>query len=231
MQNEFEYIFDLPDQGWGAATAVLIFYLVYVLVLTIVGTVQYVLQSVGLYSIAKRRGIHNPWLAWIPVGSSWMIGCISDQYQYVVKGKVRNKRKTLLVLNILSVIIAVAFVVCNVVLMGSLFSSMEGPEALDALTPVLLMMLFALVVTGISIAMTVITYIALYDLYTSCDPGNSVLFLILGIFFSIAQPLLIFLCRNKDLGMPPRKPQPAVEPPQWQPPQPPVEPWENNPEA
>jgi len=226
MQNEFEYLFDLPTQGETVATAVMIFYLIYLLVLMLVGTAQYVLQSVGLYSIAKRRGIHNPWLAWIPVGSSWMIGCISDQYQYVVKGKIRNKRKALLVLNILSAIISVVFIVCYAVLMGSLFGSMEGPEAFYALAPVLLSMVFALVAVGISVAMTVIMYIALYDLYVSCDPGNGVLFLILGIIFNIAQPLLIFICRNKDIGMPPRKPQPAVEIPAT-----PTEPWENKPEA
>jgi len=231
MQNEFGILFDMPVQEQQTAVAVLIFYLVYCLVVMLVGTVQYVLQSVGLYIIAKRRGIRNPWLAWIPVGSSWMIGCISDQYQYVVKGKVRNKRKALLVLNILTITVGVVFAVCYGVLMGAMIGTNGSLEPVDALAPVLLSLLFVLVVAGISIALTVVMYIALYDLYTSCDPSNSVLFLILGIFIGIAQPLLIFICRKKDLGMPPRKPRPVVEAPQRQPPQPPKEPWENNPEV
>ena len=52
--------------------------------------VMYVFQSIGLYTIAKRRGIANPGLAWVPVAYSWILGSVSDQYQYVVRGKVCN---------------------------------------------------------------------------------------------------------------------------------------------
>ena len=58
--------------------------------------VMYVFQSIGLYTIAKRRGIANPGLAWVPVAYSWILGSVSDQYQYVVRGKVCNRRKILL---------------------------------------------------------------------------------------------------------------------------------------
>lgn len=60
----------------------------------------YVLTALALYTIAKRRGIKRPWLAWIPVADMWLLGCISDQYRYVTKGQVTNRRKTLLTLNI-----------------------------------------------------------------------------------------------------------------------------------
>ena len=43
--------------------------------------VSYVLLAWGLFTIAKRRGINKPWLAWIPVVNVWMLGCISDQYR------------------------------------------------------------------------------------------------------------------------------------------------------
>ena len=64
------------------------------------GIAAYVLLGLGLFALAKNRRIQNPWLAWIPVGNLWLLGCISDQYQYVVNGQVTNKRKALLVLNI-----------------------------------------------------------------------------------------------------------------------------------
>ena len=41
----------------------------------------YVLQALGLYTIAKRRGISNPWLAWVPVAWVWVLGSISDQFR------------------------------------------------------------------------------------------------------------------------------------------------------
>ena len=89
-----------------------------------------------------------------------------------------------------------------------------------------------------SIAATVMQYMCLYDLFCSCEPNHSTMYLVLSLVvqivaptFSVVKGILILACSSKDLGMPPRKPQSVVEPPQWQPPQPPAEPWENNPEA
>ena len=61
------------------------------------------------------------------------------------------------------------------------------------------------------IAVLVIRYIAMYDLYTSCTPQNNVLFLVLSIFFSVTEPFFVFFIRNKDEGMPPRRQQPRFE--------------------
>jgi len=90
-------------------------------------------------------------------------------------------------------------------------------------------------VSGVSIAVTVITYIALYDLFTSCDPKKNLLYLLLSIFVSITIPIFIFVCRNKELGMPPRKQNPAafippepVEMPPWRPVQNTADPWDNS---
>ena len=56
-----------------------------------------------------------------------------------------------------------------------------------------------------------------------------VLYLILNIFVSITLPIFIFICRNQDLGMPPKKAEEPVAPvepePAWLPQ--PEEPWNN----
>jgi hypothetical protein len=41
----------------------------------------------------------------------------------------------------------------------------------------------------------------MYDLYCSCDPDSSVLYLGLSILVNIG-PIFYFIFRNKDLGMP-----------------------------
>ena len=71
----------------------------------------YVLVALGLYTIAKRRGIRKPWLAWIPVANMWLLGCISDQYRYVARNQEKSKRKLMLTLTIIT-IIAVAVLLC-----------------------------------------------------------------------------------------------------------------------
>jgi len=76
----------------------------------------YVLTALGLYTIAKRRGIKRPWLAWIPVADMWLLGCISDQYRYVARGQVQNKRKTMLILNIVWMLLLIWVMVMLVVL-------------------------------------------------------------------------------------------------------------------
>ena len=68
----------------------------------------YVFGAISLYCIAQRRGIKNPWMAWVPVLNCWILGSISDQYRYVVKGQVRNRRTLLLVLKALQVLGCIA---------------------------------------------------------------------------------------------------------------------------
>ena len=191
-----------------------------------ISVTTYVLTAWGLYTIAQRRGIEKPWLAWIPVANAWTLGCISDQYRYVVKGENKSKRKVLIGLSIASVVCTIVFFVLmiigmvDVIRMGDLGSAAAASAALGSMGGALLMLI---PIAGISIAYTVIYYIALYDVYTSCDPKNSVVYLILSIFISVTAPFFLFFNRKKDFGMPPRRPDPMqYMPPQqnWQQPQP-----------
>ena len=186
----------------------------------LLGILSYIFTSLGLYTIAKRRGLRNPWLSWIPVANVWILGSLSDQYRYVVKGENKSKRKVLLVLNILSAAMGLALAITAVVLAGNVVNNvMRGmPEyaLMEALLgPGLLVLGLALPLAGIGIAYAVIYYMALYDLYTSCDPGNSVLFLVLSILIGASKPFFLFFSRERDDGMPPRRrPQPAYIPQQ-----------------
>ena len=202
-----EFIFD----GLGAGFAAL--YTVYSMVASSFGIALYVLRALGLYSIAKRRGINRPWMSWVPVLDLWVLGCISDQYQYVVNGKVRNKRKWLLGLSIAMAVLYIVFAVLIGVAVFGAVGGMTGSMSDNQLVATLLGPVMGLVVgliplVGIAIAVMVIRYVAMYDLYTSCNPQNNVLFLVLSIFFTVAEPFFLFFVRNKDEGMPPRRQQP-----------------------
>ena len=69
---------------------------------SILGIAVYVFTALALFTIAKRRGISKAWLAWIPVADMWILGSISDQFRYVVKGEVKSKRKILLTLSLIT---------------------------------------------------------------------------------------------------------------------------------
>ena len=208
-----------------------LFYWLYTMGMSLFGIAAYVLSALGIYSIAKRRGINHPWMSWVPVLNLWVVGCISDQYQYVVKGKNKNKRKWLLGLNIALAVVYIVFFVIFGVMAFNVVASAAGDISEAAILesmvgPAVAMLICVLPLMGLAIAVIVIRYIAMYDLYTSCNPQNNVLFLVLSIFFSVTEPFFVFFNRKKDDGMPPRRQQPQYIPPQpaYEPPR---EPWEN----
>lgn len=237
------------------------------MIASIIAIAAYVLGSLGFYGIATRRGIRHAWIAWVPIANGWLLGCISDQYQSVKFGKEKKKRIILLVLNILyglsiavMVVLCITMIVQMVIADGGLDfndptagyfpedsyvemlpSDPYGAEVEEELPEELMGPLFGMigayaVMLLTFLPMMIVQYMALYDVFRSCDPSSSVLFLLLSIFLGISS-FLVFACKDKDYGMPPRQTaQPACDP--WQPPyggpgdQPPQpvlperEPWE-----
>ncbi len=227
MSYEFE-AFEAIGAGMG------MFYAIYLIFCYGFAIVSYVLRSAGFYSIAKRRGINHAWMSWVPVLDLWVVGCISDQYQYVVKGKTKNKRKWLIGLSIALAVLYIVFLVFMGITIFNIASDTTGgmteDQIMDAIIgPVLGMVAGMLPLMGVALAVAVVRYFAMYDLYTSCNPQNNVLFLVLSIFFNVTEPFFVFFNRKKDGGMPPRRTEP--QPQAYIPPQPvyeaPQEPWEN----
>ena len=64
----------------------------------------YAIIAGALYMIATRRGVEKPWLAWVPVGQLWLLGAISDHYQFVVCRNKSSNRKTLFWLQVVLVV-------------------------------------------------------------------------------------------------------------------------------
>lgn len=95
---------------------------------TLIALVLYVLQALGLYTIAKRRGIGHAWLAFIPFVSMWILGGISDDYKNRSTGKKPVLRVVLLVLVIVSLVLSMSILSTSV---RVLFSFMTGEELLD----------------------------------------------------------------------------------------------------
>lgn len=180
---------------------------------SLLGIASYVLTGLALYTMAQNRGIKKPWLAWIPVVNVWLLGSLSDQYQYVVKGRRRSKRNWLLALNLLKNGAVAALIFYAVGMIGRALIGVLGHPADMFLSAA------AFVSTAgiVSAVYAVLYFMALYDVYTSMDPDLGVLFLVLSILMPVTRPFFLFFCRNKESGMPPRRPVPPV-----------AEPWEQN---
>lgn len=194
----------------------------------------YVLSALAMQTLATRRGLSHAWLSWVPVLNVWIMGSLSDQYRYVVKGQVKSKRKILLVLNLLSLLFGLIMAgVCIFMVVdlmsGAMYGVLESDMAQMVMGPALSVVGLSLPLAGVAIAAAVIRYMALYDVFTSMDPNNSVMFLVLSILFGVTEPFFLFFSRNKDGGMPPRRQEPVYEgPQQWQPQEPARERWEDD---
>ena len=200
-----------------------------------IGIASYVLTALAIQTMAQRRGLNNPWLAWIPVANCWLLGSLSDQYRYVVKRENTSRRKWLLGLRIAAALLTTAVVVLAIVVAaGAIHIAGYGARQHEILSnimgPLLAVAGVSLPLVGVSIAYAVIRYMALYDVYKSMDPNNCVVFLVLSILFHVTEPFFLFFSRNKDGGMPPRRqPEPAYaayEQPQWQQEAPEMDFWE-----
>ena len=198
--------------GMGVAIIYLIFYVLLIVLAIAVGVAAYILKSLSLYTIAKRRGLDKPWAAWIPIGDAWIIGCISDQYRYFTHTDYSERGRDLLKHGVgLAISYVVSFFFYIVYLVFMILSSTEAPAAIGA-SSLLMLGLCMFAAIGVMIFFMVRYYIryykALYDVYQSCNPQLPLLFLLLSIFVSYAMPVCLMICRNKDDGMPVAEPEP-----------------------
>jgi len=208
----FEYYYNFPFDS----EAMELFAAFYGLVASfggILGLVCYVFRAISLYTIAQRRGLNHPWLAWVPVGFEWLLGSVSDQYQYLVKERNTSRRKLMLCFSIITLLSGlVVFVIAVAMVVRLVISAPMMTEAQIAqmiLGPVMTVLVFSMILSVIAIVLLVFRCISMYDLYRSCQPDNAVLYLVLGIFFNFLEPVFVMLVRKKDEGMPPRKPEPV----------------------
>lgn len=182
----------------GILVVMFVFWLPLMLVLIGYLVVMYILQSKAMYAIAQRRGIENPWMAWVPFCNSWMLGAISDQYQQAVWGDVKNRRKSLLIWHIVYTVVISIYMNGYMIFM---FAAEEGDEELTMVLALLFVMV-ALAMIAVSVIYMIQYYKALFDLFRSSDPGRSMMYLMLSIFVQFPLPFFMYSCRNKDDGMP-----------------------------
>ena len=170
-------------------------YLTILAVVLVCCLVGWIIRSLSLHSIAKRRGIRNAWMAWIPIGSEWVLGSVADQYQHLVNGKITSRRKILMLLTVATGVVAVAYIAAAAVI--GIQIEVEGRTDINPLV----MIIPYLLLLGTVISRLVFYHMSNYDLYRSCRPNGATAFLVLGIIFAVCEPFFYLACRKKDLGM------------------------------
>ena len=193
------------------------------------GLLVFIMQALALYTIAQRRGIDRPWLAWIPLVNVWILGAISDQYQKAVNGQQKNKSNILLGLSIAIAVLTFLVAIIAVVLTWNILRTaifcldagvkLSDPAIvqllMDNLHILLILSLLALPIGVLAIILAVFYLMALYDVYRSCDPKNCAWYFVLSLVGNVvvegARCIFLILCKDKDLGMQPQNEEPIIE--------------------
>ena len=174
---------------------------------SLVSLTVYLITAGTLYTIAQRREIDKPWLAWVPVGQMYLLGTISDHYQLTAKYTTTNNRKTLLWLQItMLALLAVAMLLSIDAMIQVRRMDNTAPDYINTWEYLVLDLKGIVVVALLLFVTAVLTlgaeYVALFDLYRSCDPDSSVVYLVLSIFLSVTMPIFMLIVCDKDEGMP-----------------------------
>ena len=211
---EFEYYlenFDLESFGERFFTVFAIVMLVFVGVFFLFFLASYILESVGLSAIAKRRGIKNFWLAWIPFARAWTIGAIADEQDRRIIGKDRYFR----VVHLVGVVIYTLSILSTISGLAAVTDVMEGMfDASDDMILGSMLGFFATLYSGImsinfiALLLSALKIVIFYKIYESVTERLPILFTLLSLFIPLFYPISIFCLRKKGYKF--EEPAPAV---------------------
>ncbi len=147
--------------------------------------VIYIFTGLSLYTIANRRNIENAWLAWVPIGSSWIAGMLADQYMMIARGQTTKYRyfATWFTAGNLALTIVLLLIPFPYMVMNSTIAS------------------FFFLASGLSITSAVFLFISLHKIYLSCKGVPCGGIMALSIIFPYVLPFFLFSMRHRDDGL------------------------------
>ena len=183
------------------ALVVMVVYCAFICIVMIAGLVSYIFTSLSYYTIAQRRQIKNPWLAWIPVGNYWIIGSIADDYDKR-NGLNRNWRKVLLTLTLVIYATLIAFYIIMMVSVISMamstdFSNFTGAPPVEFIALIIGMYIAFFAILIPAAALGACTYVCMYKIFESTVPEKSLKYFLLSILVPFASVVCLWRCRNQ----------------------------------
>lgn len=185
-----------------AVGVVLIMLLLY-LVFMGIGIASYIINALALYKIAQRRQIPNPWMAWLPFTSDWLIGSIVDDYDGR-NGIKRRWRVTLLTLSLISVIGVIVAHIGMLIGMFSLLFQYEtaGITTFSILAFMILVYIIFIAFVIVATAKNFCQAICIYKIFESTVPEKAVKYLLLYLLVPLGGPICLLRCKEKGYPYP-----------------------------
>ncbi len=207
--NEFLEIFGIYDTPSAIGSGVMLILAIYVGVLGLIGIgvlINYILQAIALYSLAKNRNIKGAWLAWIPVLNAYTLGAISD-YHDKSRGLNRAWRKTLLITRLLGPgMFLVTYLVLIVVIMaigvsGEMFAMRDFVVGLGGIAVIIFAYLLIIAAALIISVYQYGTFVCLYKIYDIVVPTKAVKYFIISLIVPLGASICLMCVRKGRLGI------------------------------
>lgn len=193
-------------EGMMVAGVMIVIILLYLAMMGL-GLANYIMNALALNKIASRRQIPNPWMAWLPIASDWLIGNIADEYD----GRNGIKRKWRVVLLTLSLISIVGLIIMYVAMFAYIFvtalaSTYAEPEVAELLGIFVIFYIFLIVLSTVAVTQSFCKAICVYKIFESTVPEKAVKYLLLYLLVPLAGAICLLKCKDKGY------PEPMIEP-------------------
>jgi hypothetical protein len=211
--------------GNGFEEAMMVFFGIFAVTFLVIGIgalVLYILRCVGIMTLARNRGMSNPWVIWIPLVGVYTIGALADDIQ-AREGKRTAFRWLLLGGNILTYVISIVSSAASIGSLVDMFGNFDpysygfGESYFEGMTRFSMISgLLGGPASLISLAVYVITIIALFYIYKCYKPESSTAYTVLSVIFPFMQSIFPFAIRNNQphwLNPPPYYGAPGGFPP------------------
>ena len=153
---------------------------------------DYILSSLCLMRLAKRRGLTAPWLSWIPVANIWLAGSLVDEYD-LRQGKITRWRTALTALMTITLVLIVLYIV-ELLKMAIIADDTYYAENLGL---ALRALVIAIAMAGASTATKGCTMVCLYKVYESTVPEKALKYFLISLLVPLGQPICLYRCSNK----------------------------------
>ena len=192
-----------------------ILYLIFYCLVMVCAAYAYVFVSLGGQRMARKVGMSNPWMFWIPCANVYAMGNLADTQASLCEGKNTTYRKKMLTWTIvvacMAIVWAIAFSVFMVVAAANGMLDANGdlvtldgfdPDAL--IGPALFLLLTSLASLVLYIVYLVIYFKALYRIYKLYAPDGAAGLVVLSVFVSVAIPAVFLKLSEREPVLPPR---------------------------
>lgn len=157
------------------------------------GLAQYITFSLGLYDMARKRGIRYAWTAWLPLVGHWMLGAVVDHFAAQRGGK---RRWGKVMLSICVIIVAAYMLFFGVMFVAGLTTALlEYSDGQALATGVIIGMVIGYVALIVACIAYMPCYaVCVYKIYEELMPEKAVKYLLLSFLVPLAVGICMLRC-------------------------------------